>query len=142
MKVSTRGRYALRFMIDLALHTDEQNLAQNVALKDISARQDISMKYLEQIVSKLCKSGMVYSYRGPQGGYRLVREPKDYTVGEILRTIEGKMAPVSCLVDPENLCARKDSCPTLKFWVGLEDVIDNYMDSVTLADLLDGCPNE
>lgn len=136
MKVSTRGRYALRFMLDLALHTDETNAAQNIALKDISARQDISMKYLEQIVSKLCKNGMVYSYRGPQGGYRLVRRPEEYTVGEILRTIEGNMAPVACLNDPENLCMRKDCCPTLNFWTGLSDVINDYIDNVTLDQLM------
>lgn len=142
MRISTRGRYALRFMADLAQCCVSGD--KNVALKDISARQDISIKYLEQIVSRLCKNGLVISSRGPQGGYRLAKPAEEYTIGAILRAIEGSMAPVACLADAENRCERRDSCSTLRFWTGLDEVINQYVDSVTLADLIsqDGCPTD
>ncbi|MBP5463761.1 MAG: Rrf2 family transcriptional regulator, partial [Treponema sp.] len=109
MKVSTRGRYALRFMIDLAQH----NGSSYITLKDVSQRQGISVKYLEQITSLLSKYGLLLSVRGPSGGYKLARKPEDYTAGEILRVTEGDLAPVACLAEPENTCPRKGGCPTL-----------------------------
>ena len=108
MKISTKGRYALRLMLDLAVH----NTGENISLKDISSRQEISIKYLEQIVISLSRAGFVRSVRGSQGGYRLAREPKDYTVGSILRLIEGSLAPVSCLDDEPNECPRAEQCAT------------------------------
>ena len=100
VKISTRGRYALRLMLDLALH----DTGEYISLRDISARQEISVKYLEQIVTVLGRAGLVRSVRGPQGGYRLSKAPADYTAGEILRTIEGSLAPVACLDDSPNAC--------------------------------------
>lgn len=131
MKISTKGRYALRLMIDLANQPPEQN----TALRDISARQEISIKYLEQIVSPLCRAGLLKSTRGAQGGYRLSREPKDYTAGDILRAIEGNLAPVACLEDNTNNCSRCGVCSTLAFWEGLDEVIRRYVDGFTLEQL-------
>lgn len=131
MKISTRGRYALRLMIDLAAQPPEQN----TTLRDISARQEISVKYLEQIVSPLCRAGLLKSVRGAQGGYRLSREPRDYTAGDILRAIEGSLAPVACLEDETNRCARCGVCSTLSFWEGLDGMIQKYVDSFTLEQL-------
>ncbi|MGN1147325.1 MAG: RrF2 family transcriptional regulator [Lachnospiraceae bacterium] len=133
MKISTKGRYALRLMIDLAVN----NNGNPVSIKDIAARQDISDKYLEQIIATLNKAGFVKSSRGPQGGYKLTREPKDYTVGMILRLTEGSLAPVACLEDEVNTCDRQDGCATLKLWKKLDDAIKGVVDSVTLADLVD-----
>lgn len=133
MKISTKGRYALRLMLDLALH----DTGEPVRIKEISGRQDISDKYLEQIVSMLNKAGMVKSIRGPQGGYRLSREPKQYTVGEILRITEGSLAPVSCLEDEPNECLRQEQCATLLLWQKLNDAISGVVDTVTLADLVE-----
>ncbi|MBQ3965763.1 MAG: Rrf2 family transcriptional regulator [Treponema sp.] len=133
MKISTRGRYALRFMIDLAQHDN----GSYVALKDVSARQDISIKYLEQITSLLSKFGLLLSVRGPQGGYKLSKQPAEYSVAEILRITEGSLAPVSCLETPENLCPRKETCQTLKLWEGLDKAINDYLSHVTLQDLTD-----
>lgn len=133
MKISTKGRYALRLMLDLALNAD----AQPVRVKDISARQEISDKYLEQIISVLTKGGYVISARGPQGGYKLAKEPKDYTVGSILRLIEGKLCPVACLETDENTCERKENCITLPLWEKLDEAINNVVDNVTLQDLID-----
>lgn len=133
MKISTRGRYALRFMIDLAINGKEGY----IALKDISARQNISIKYLEQITALLSKFELLQSVRGPQGGYKLARKPEEYTVGQILRTTEGKLAPVACLETDENTCQRKDICLTLPLWKGLSKVINNYLDSITLEDLIE-----
>ncbi|HCT65279.1 MAG TPA: Rrf2 family transcriptional regulator [Lachnospiraceae bacterium] len=133
MKISTKGRYALRLMIDIALNSN----GSNVALKDISARQGISVKYLEQIISLLCKVGFLRSTRGPKGGYILAKEPKEYTVGSILRITEGKLAPVSCLEDEENKCAMCYDCATIDFWEGFYNVINQYVDKYTLQDLLD-----
>ena len=132
MKISTRGRYALRFMIDLALHGN----GDYIALKDVSSRQGISIKYLEQITSLLSKFGLLSSVRGPQGGYKLAKDSSDYTVGEILRITEGSLAPVACLEAEQNLCEKKDVCHTLSLWEGLSRVINDYLDSVTLADLV------
>lgn len=131
MKISTKGRYALRLMLDLAVH----NTGENISLKDISSRQEISIKYLEQIVISLSRAGFVRSVRGSQGGYRLAREPKDYTVGSILRLIEGSLAPVSCLDDEPNECPRAEQCATLELWKRLNDAINEVVDGMTLADL-------
>jgi Rrf2 family protein len=132
MKISTRGRYALRFMIDLAQH----NTGEFTALKDISERQGISVKYLEQITALLSKFGLLLSVRGPQGGYRLARRTDQYTVGQILQITEGNLAPVACLEQTPNQCPRRQICPTLPLWQGLSDVINNYLDKITLADLV------
>ncbi|WP_312493441.1 RrF2 family transcriptional regulator [Anaerosporobacter sp.] len=133
MKISTKGRYALRLMLDLALN----NTGEPVRIKDIASRQEISDKYLEQIISVLIKAGYVRSLRGPQGGYKLARDPKEYTVGMILRLTEGSLAPVACLEDEENLCARQDECATLILWEKLYDAIKEVVDGYTLADLVD-----
>ena len=134
MIVSTKGRYALRIMLELAMHEGEGFLS----LKEISTRQNVSMKYLEQIITLLNKADLLKSQRGPQGGYRLGRSPENYTIGEILRTVEGRLAPISCLESEENLCPRQETCLTIGFWEGLYKVIDAYTDSVTLAQLLGG----
>ena len=132
MKISTRGRYALRFMIDLAM----QNSDQFIALKDISARQEISVKYLEQIASLLSKHGLLVSTRGQQGGYKLARPTEKYLVGDILRLTEGPLAPVACLDNPDIPCSRTSICKTLPFWKGLYKAIEDYVDRFTLADLV------
>ena len=132
MRVSTRGRYALRLMLDLAMN----NTGEPVRLKDVAKRQEISEKYLEQIISILNKAGFVKSVRGPAGGYSLKRKPEEYTVGSILRLTEGNLAPVACLEGPENRCQRCGECPTLDFWSGLYAVVNEYIDRFTLADLL------
>lgn len=132
MKISTRGRYALRLMMDVAAHDGEGY----VSLKDSAARQEISMKYLEQIAGLLCKAGLLRSGRGAQGGYRLSKAPAEYTIGSILRLTEGNLAPVSCLEGPENNCERCAECPTLDFWTGLYATVNAYIDRYTLADLM------
>lgn len=132
MKVSTKGRYAIRLMLDIAQHSGEGN----VSIKEVSERQGISVKYLEQIVNMLSKAGYLRSRRGSQGGYRMSKDPSEYTVGNILRITEGEMAPVSCLEDEENTCPRVKDCPTIEFWKGLYKTINDYLDSVTIADLL------
>ncbi len=133
MKVSTRGRYAIRFLLDLAMN----DIGQPVRMKDVAKRQEISDKYLEQVVSLLQKSGMVKSVRGPQGGYMLVKQPAEYTIGEILRLTEGDMAPVACLVDEDNPCERANECMTLPFWKKLDKAISDVIDHTTLADLME-----
>ena len=133
MKISTKGRYALRLMLDLALN----NNGEPVRIKDIAARQEISDKYLEQIISTLNKAGYVKSIRGPQGGYLLTREPKKYTVGMILRLTEGSLAPVACLEDEVNSCPRQESCATLRLWQMLDKAIGDVVDGVTLEDLVE-----
>ena len=130
--ISTRGRYALRMMLDLAEHSDEGY----VALKDIALRQDISKKYLEQIIPVLNRSGLLQTSRGFQGGYRLIKKPSEYTVLEILTATEGSLAPVSCLESEENNCPRKGECLTLPVWQGLKDAVENYLGSITLEDVL------
>ncbi len=133
MRISTKGRYALRLMMDVATH----DAGGNVSLRDAAARQGISVKYLEQIAGALSKAGFLLSGRGAQGGYRLSREPGEYTVGSILRLTEGDLAPVACLGDPVNRCQRQAECPTLDFWTGLYQVVNEYIDRYTLADLLE-----
>ena len=133
MRVSTKGRYAIRFMLDLALH----NTGEPVRIKDVATRQNISDKYLEQVVSILNKAGYVRSIRGPQGGYVLTRNPEDYTMGQILRLTEGDMVPVACLADDVNQCDRADSCVTLHFWKKSDDAISSVIDNTTLADLVE-----
>lgn len=132
MKISTRGRYALRLMLDVALNGQEAP----VRIKDIAQRQEISEKYLEQIVSVLNKAGLVRSIRGPQGGYRLMKKPEEYTVGTILRFIEGSLAPVACMDADVNDCPRQGGCATLRLWEMLNDAIENVVEHVTLADLV------
>jgi len=134
MRISTKGRYALRMMIDLAKY---HGTDQWIPLKDVSARQGISVKYLEQIVQHLCSAGLLRSLRGPQGGYRLAHAPDQYTAGQIIRAIEGSLAPVACLDAPENQCPRASYCPTLGFWEGLQQVVNDYIDGVSLSDLAD-----
>ncbi len=131
MKYSTKSRYALRLMVDLTLH----NNGDYIALKDISDRQNISVKYLEQIVSVLGKAGMLRSVRGPQGGYKLAKNPSEYTAGDILRLTEGNLAPIPCLEDEQNECDRISQCTTIDFWKGLYDTVNNYVDGITLAEL-------
>lgn len=135
MKISTRGRYALRTMVDLAQHSGEGM----VTLKDVAARQGLSQKqkYLEQIVTQLSKARLVKGVRGPQGGYVLTREPKDYNVGEILELVEGSLAPVECLDADVNPCERCGSCATLDMWTGLYKVVTDYLGNITLQDILD-----
>lgn len=131
MKVSTRGRYALRTMLDLAQNGGEGA----VALKDIARRQEISVKYLELIMAGLSKGGLVRGTRGKAGGYRLAVAPSACTVGAVLKLAEGSLAPVACLADGE--CARAGDCVALPMWRRLDQVIDEYLESVTLQDLLD-----
>lgn len=133
MKISTKGRYALRMMLDLAEHQQDGF----VALKDIAARQNISKKYLEQIVPILNKSNFLQANRGFQGGYRLVNAPREYTVGSILRLTEGNLTPVACLDFNPVGCERRNECITLPLWQGLNKVIADYLDNITLQDILD-----
>lgn len=133
MKISTKGRYALRLMLDLAIH----DTGEPTRIRDIAARQEISEKYLEQIISTLNKAGYVRSIRGPQGGYHLVKKPSQYTVGMILRLTEGSLAPVACLEDEINLCERQEGCVTLRLWQMLNQAISEVVDKVTLADLVE-----
>ena len=132
MKISTKGRYALRLMLDLALSTGDEY----IKIKDIAKRQDISEKYLEQIVNILNKAGFVRSIRGAAGGYKLSRSPKEYTVGMILRLTEGSLAPVSCVEYEENECDRYETCATVELWKKLNDAISSVVDSVTLDDIV------
>lgn len=132
MKISTKGRYATRVMLDLALN----GTGECIKVKDIAARQGISEKYLEQIIGILNKAGYVKSVRGAQGGYRLTKAPEEYTVGMILRLTEGSMAPVACLEETAE-CARCDTCETLEVWQSLYDAINQVIDNVTIQDLVD-----
>ena len=133
MKISTKGRYALRLMLDIALNGQG---GEPVRIKDISARQDISLKYLEQIVSVLVRANYLRSIRGPQGGYRLTKRPEEYVVGDILRLTEGSLSPVECLSTDRNECPRADSCVTLRIWKELDEAIRSVVDKYTLEDLL------
>ncbi len=132
MMVSSKGRYALRVMLDMAYQTD----GGNIRLKDIAERQNISRKYLESIMTLLCKHELVESSLGKDGGYKLVRKPEDYPVGEILRAAEGELVPVSCLAEDGKKCDRECNCYTLPFWKGLEAHINEYIDHFSLADLM------
>jgi len=131
MKISTKGRYALRLMLDLAEH----NNGEFITLMDIAERQEISEKYLESIVSILSKNNLLISLRGKGGGYKLARDPEDYTVGSILRLTEGSLAPVSCLEGEVNNCDRASYCQTLQMWEGLSKLVNDYFDGITIADL-------
>ena len=133
MKISTKGRYALRMMLDVA----ENQERGYVTLKDIAQRQAISKKYLEQIALQLTQVGALRAVRGHMGGYKLVKTPSEYTVGEILRITEGSLAPVACLEQRPNLCERCDFCLTLPVWTGLEKTINAYLDGITLQDIFD-----
>lgn len=133
VKISTKGRYALRLMLDLALHDN----GEFIRIKEIAARQDISEKYLEQIIRYLNPSGFLKSARGSQGGYKLAKHPKEYTVGMILRLTEGSLSPVGCLDDEENTCIRKEECATLELWKKLDEAIKGVVDTVTLEDLME-----
>lgn len=129
MKISTKGRYALRMLIDLA----ENGNSGYVALKDIAERQGISKKYLEQIVPILCRGKILKTTRGFQGGYMLSAPPENFSVGQILRLTEGSLAPVACAECPED-CERSADCKTLCIWQGLNRVINEYLDNITLLD--------
>lgn len=131
--VSTKGRYALTVMLDLAENQGEGY----VSLSDIANRQALPMKYLEILVSTLNKGGMVASRRGKKGGYRLVKEPEDYSVYEILTLTEGSLAPVEC-VKRNDHCDRATSCMTLPVWMGLDKAVEDYLSNITLKDVLDG----
>ena len=134
MKISTKGRYALRLMLDLAQYTMEN---EYVSIKKVSQRQDISEKYLEQIVAQLSRSGFVNSARGAPGGYCLSKAPSEYTVGMILRQIEGNLSTVSCLEDNPNKCRRCNNCVTLDVWQQINEAVNNVIDNITLQDLLE-----
>lgn len=133
MKISTKGRYALRMLLDLAEHQNDGF----IALKDIAKRQNISKKYLEQIIPVLNRSDVLSANRGYQGGYRLAKSPDKYSVGDILRLTEGSIAPVACLDHDPVECPRRDECITLPLWKGLNKVISDYLDGITLQDILD-----
>ena len=130
MLVSTKGRYALRVMVDLAEH----QAAGRIPLKEIAARQGISEKYLENILATLVRANMLSGMRGKGGGYMMAKDPAEVRAGDILRAVEGSTAPVAC-DGIDNSCTRSDLCSTVKFWRGLDDVIEKYVDGVTLADL-------
>lgn len=133
MKISTKGRYALRLMLDLAIN----NTGEMVRIKEIAQRQHISEKYLEQIISILKRAGFVKSFRGSQGGYQLAKSPQEYTVGMILRLTEGSMAVVSCLEDEENQCQRAGNCVSLRLWTMIDKAVSEVIDHVTLQDLVE-----
>lgn len=132
MKISTKGRYAVRLMVDLA----QNDNGENISLKDIARRQNLSLKYLEQIITVLTKAGFVISTRGSNGGYRLTHKPEYYTVGMILRLTEGSIAPVSCLDGNMNTCERRENCGTLFVWEELYKAICGVVDNITIADII------
>ena len=131
MKISTRGRYALRLMVDLAASPGDEF----VTIKSIAARQEISEKYLEQIITVLSRAGFVKSARGAQGGYKLSKPAKEYTVGMILRAIEGSLVPVKCMEDEPNQCPRCSVCVTLDVWKQIDAAVSGVVDHITLAEL-------
>lgn len=133
MKISTKGRYALRIMIYLARH----DTGEYISLKEISEKEDISIKYLENIISKLYKNGLVVSLRGACGGYRLAKSASQYTAGEIIRAAEGSIAPIACLEDEINLCPRNKECATIKFWEGLYGAMNDYIDNFSLEKFIE-----
>ena len=134
MNITSKGRYALRVMLDLAQHREEGY----ISLKTIADRQGYSMKYLEMIVGSLKREGLVASTRGKEGGYRLVRDPEDYTIGEILRCIEDNLAPVACIKAGDICCEHAGECMTVPMWKELDDITNAYLDTVSLEDLLTG----
>ncbi len=133
MKISSKGRYAMHIMLDLAL----SNNGETIRLKDIAKRQELSEKYLEQIIAVLNKAGYVKSVRGPQGGYSLAMKPKEYTVGMILRLTEGSLSPIACLDSDVQECAKSEQCVTLRLWEQLDEAIKGVIDRITLADLVE-----
>ena len=133
MKISTKGRYALRLMVDLGINARESCCS----VREIAERQGISDKYLEQIISLLSKAGLVKSVRGAGGGYRLTKSPSEYSVGMILRTTEGSLAPVSCLIDGEPECGRAEHCSTIYLWQRIYKAVNDVVDTTTLQDLID-----
>ena len=134
MNITSKGRYALRVMLDLAQHREEGY----ISLKTIAERQGYSMKYLEMIVGSLKRAGLVASIRGKEGGYQLVRDPEDYTIGEILRCIEDNLAPVACIKAGDICCEHAGECMTVPMWKELDDITNAYLDGVSLRDLLTG----
>lgn len=132
MIVSTRGRYALRVLIDMAEHSDEER----IPLKSIAERQEISQKYIESIMTLLSKNGFVDGVHGKGGGYKLNRKPEEYKVGDILRLTEGTLAPVACLEKNSEVCPKEANCRTLPMWTKLDELIEGYLDSVSVADLM------
>lgn len=138
MKISTKGRYALRLMLDIALYSENKP----VSIKEISKRQGISDKYLEQIISVLNSAGYVRSIRGPQGGYLLTREPQEYTVGMILKLTEGSLAPVICVEDDASPCDNMGCCPTVEIWKRLNNAINDVVENITLEDLIEWSKKE
>jgi Rrf2 family protein len=132
MKISTKGRYALRLMLDIALHCGE---GQPVPIRDVAERQGLSDKYLEQIVTPLSRAGLVRSVRGAGGGYLLSRKPEEYTVGDILRVLEGDLAPVSC-VENAQCCGLADQCVSMEVWEQIQTAINSVVDHITLADMM------
>ena len=137
MLISTRGRYALRVMVDLAEHRAQGY----IPLKEIAERQEISEKYLESIVVLLVKARMLDGVRGKGGGYRLTREPEQYTVASILRLTEGTLAPVNCLEENAQTCPMRDECRTLPMWRRLDEMIHMFFEGITLADLMNDAPD-
>lgn len=132
MKIPTKGRYGLRVMIDLATYSVDKH----IPLREISQRQNITIKYLEQIMTPLLRAGYVTSFRGNNGGYQLACPPDEVSVGEIIRTMEGSLAPVACLEGEDNTCPNREICQTLPVWEKLDELIANYLNSISLADLL------
>ena len=133
LKISTKGRYALRLMIYIAANSN----GKPVSIKDVAKNEDISDKYLEQIITQLSRAGLVKSARGAQGGYMLAKEPQEYTVGEILRLLEGNLAPVACVDDTKEACTRADECVTMEVWREIKDAVNKVVDNITLADLVE-----
>lgn len=132
MKLSTRGRYGLKAMFQLALHNGEGP----ISLNQIADTQNLSVSYLEQLFAVLRKDGLINSVRGAQGGYMLSRDPKDITVGNILRSLEGNLAPSDCVMDDEIGCGKEDGCVTKMVWVKIKDSIDEVVDSISLQDMI------
>lgn len=133
MKISTRGRYAIRVMLDLAEHST----GEYIPLTDVAKRQEISEKYLESIVSMLVKNNLLIALRGKGGGYRLTKKPEDYSIASILKVTEGAFAPVACLEQQPNECERVVHCKTLKMWEGLQKLLNDYFENITIRDLLE-----
>ena len=134
VKITSRGRYALKVVIDIA----EQNTNDYIKLNDVALRHNISEKYLESIIASLTKAGLLIGVRGKGGGYKLAKKPEEYTVGSILKVTEGSLAPVNCMDGGVNTCESACDCKTLPLWKGLDKVIDEYLESVTIADLAFG----
>ena len=132
MKISTKGRYAIRVILDLSEH----NTGEYIPLNDIAKRQEISEKYLETIVSILVKNELLTALRGKGGGYKLIKEPGEYTIASILKVTEGSFAPVACLEHQPNRCGRAAYCKTLKMWTDLQKLIEDYFENITILDLM------